>query len=196
MVENAEFCSSHSDAQDLCDTTIPGVRHVQRTGSQTQTRCSPSAVFDPLALRVGSIVTGHDSRRGGDGEPDVTLRFDHDYGAPKAARSAIKGLLDDPEDPIGDDVELATSELVTNVVVHTDHGGELRAWDPQPDVPMTIEVEDSDDHVPAPLATPPAVGGRGLHIVEEVADAWGVESLDGTGKIVWAEFDRDEHAPL
>jgi len=125
----------------------------------------------------------------------VTLNFGSDLGAPNAARRLIKGLLDDPEDPIGDDVELATSELVTNVVVHTDHGGELRAWDPQPDVPMTIEVEDSDDHVPHPPTTPPAVGGRGLRIVDEVTDAWGVESLDGGGKIVWAEFDRDQRPP-
>lgn len=141
-------------------------------------------------------MTSHDSRRRGDGEPDLTLNFGHDFGAPSAARSAIKGLLDDPEDPIGDDVELATSELVTNVVAHTDHGGELRAWDPQPNVPMTIEVEDSEDRVPARPSTPPAVGGRGLRIVEEVADAWGVESLDGSGKIVWAEFDRDQRPPL
>lgn len=37
---------------------------------------------------------------------------------------------------------------MTNVVVHTDDGGELRAWDPRPDVPLRVEVEDADPGLP------------------------------------------------
>ncbi len=103
----------------------------------------------------------------------------------------MNGLLDDPDDPIGDAVELVTSELVTNVVVHTDHGGVLRAWDPKPGVPLRLGVEDSDNEVPAPRPIARAFGGRGLQIIDSLADAWGVDALVGGGKIVWAEFARD-----
>jgi hypothetical protein len=37
-------------------------------------------------------------------------------------------LLRDPDDLVAGDVRLAASEMVTNVIVHTAGGGELRAW--------------------------------------------------------------------
>ena len=37
----------------------------------------------------------------------------------------------------------------------------------------------------------PAIGGRGLSIVDEIADDWGVEQRT-PGKVVWAEFDRNQ----
>ncbi len=124
------------------------------------------------------------------GLPDVTLEFAHDTAAPGAARSVMKHLLSDSDDPIGVDVALVTSELVANVIVHTAHGGVLRAWDPKPNVPLRLEVEDSDDRVPVVFTELPAVGGRGLRIVDAASDAWGVDPIDGGGKVVWAEFDR------
>ena len=102
----------------------------------------------------------------------------------------MEQILSDPDDPIAEDVRLATSELVNNVVRHTADGGELRAWDPRPDVPLRVEVQDPDPGVPAiPSETSP-IGGRGLAIVDAVADDWGVEP-QSNGKIVWAEFDRN-----
>ena len=78
----------------------------------------------------------------GDGRaPDVRFEFEHDRRAATEARHEVDRLLSEPDDPIADDVPLATSELVTNVVRHTDDGGELRAWDPRPDVPLRLEVE-------------------------------------------------------
>jgi hypothetical protein len=47
-------------------------------------------------------------------------------------------MLNDPNDPIADDVRATTSELVTNAIRHTYDGGELRAWDPRPDVPLRL----------------------------------------------------------
>jgi anti-sigma regulatory factor (Ser/Thr protein kinase) len=126
-----------------------------------------------------------------DREPDVRYRIEHDPGAPGDARREVDQLLSGPGDPIAEDVWLATSELVTNVVVHTEDGGELRAWDPRPDVPLRIEVEDPDPGVPAIPSEPPGIGGRGLGIVDAVADDWGVEPRDD-GKVVWAEFDRNQ----
>jgi anti-sigma regulatory factor (Ser/Thr protein kinase) len=124
-------------------------------------------------------------------EPDVRYRFEHDARAAGQARKQLDPLLSDPDDVIADDVRLATSEMVTNVVAHTDGGGEMRAWDPTPDVPFRVEVEDRS---PAPAAIPPdtpEVGGRGLAIVAAISDDWGSEQ-NLHGKTVWAEFDRDK----
>lgn len=123
------------------------------------------------------------------GPPEVHFEFDNDPNAPRRARRALTPLFVDPNDPIADAVGLAASELVSNVVNHTDRGGRMDAWDPKPDVPLRLEVK---DHEPAAPYIPvnPVVGGRGLSIVDAVADEWGVEpTVDG--KIVWAEFNRE-----
>jgi anti-sigma regulatory factor (Ser/Thr protein kinase) len=122
--------------------------------------------------------------------PQARFDIEHDDTAGRRARKALDDLFSEPDDPIADDVRLAASELVNNVVQHTADGGELRVWDPKPDVPLRLEVEDTEcDTVPAIPTEPRDDGGRGLAIVDAVADEWGVEPLPD-GKIVWAEFDR------
>lgn len=123
--------------------------------------------------------------------PDVVLNFGHDPGAPSTARRAIAPLLSDPADCIADAVRLVTSELVSNVILHTSNGGTLLAWDPHPDVPLRLEVIDDEPRLPAAVAQPD-ITGRGLHIVDELADSWGIFERAGT-KVVWAEFDRSIH---
>jgi anti-sigma regulatory factor (Ser/Thr protein kinase) len=124
-------------------------------------------------------------------DPDVVLEFGHDAGASRTARHAIAPLFDDEDDVIRDDATTSASEMVTNVVTHTDDGGIMRVWDPKPDVPMRIEVEDTDARALSPRIEPTAdqVGGRGLYIVDRLADAWG-SFRTAAGKVVWAEFDR------
>ncbi|MFE2073767.1 SpoIIE family protein phosphatase [Streptomyces misionensis] len=88
-----------------------------------------------------------------------------------------------------DEVELAADELITNVLVHTEGaaivtlrspvGGERR---------LRIEVEDSSSALPRRRdAREDGVSGRGLLLVDRLADAWGVEARGG-GKAVWCEF--------
>ena len=101
-------------------------------------------------------------------------------------------MFTDPNDSIADSVALTASELVSNVVRHTDSGGLMQAWDPKPDVPLRLEVEDHDPTMPATPLNPSA-GGHGLTIVDTVADAWGVEPT-ADGKVVWAEFNRPADA--
>ncbi|MBI5090473.1 MAG: ATP-binding protein [Actinobacteria bacterium] len=120
--------------------------------------------------------------------PDVHFEFDHRRSAPREAREAIKPLFA-PDDPLEEDVTLATSELVSNVITHTDDGGTLDAWDPKPDVPLRVEVADTDSSPAAPVEVPPERGGMGLKIVDQLADDWGVVPRED-GKVVWAEFDR------
>ena len=119
---------------------------------------------------------------------DVRLEFDNDLEAPSRARRALRTLLA-PDDSISSDVELAVSELVTNVVVHTSDGGVLQAWDPKPGVPFRLEVEDRSTETAASPNPPCDVGGYGLQIVAAVSDAWGVVPTR-RGTRVWCEFDR------
>ena len=117
------------------------------------------------------------------------MDFGHEASAPRRVRKALEPLIATPGDPIADDVRVVASELVSNVVQHTDDGGTVRAWDPKPDVPFRLEVEDSDDATPQAATDASEQGGRGLHIVDDRTDAWGVEHTT-PGKTVWAEFDR------
>lgn len=128
-----------------------------------------------------------------DDEPDVRFPFGHDARACRQVRDRLDGLLDHPDDPIAEDVRLAASELVANVIAHTADGGELRAWDPRPEVPLRVEVQDSDTTPPAIPDEQPEVGGCGLAIVAAVSDEWGYET-HADGKVVWAEFDREKRA--
>ena len=96
--------------------------------------------------------------------------------------------LQDRTIPLPIAVTLTASELVTNVVRHTDSAGVMQAWDPKPDVPLRLEVEDHERALPK-VVSDPTIGGRGLSIVDNMADAWGVDpTVDG--KVIWAEFNR------
>ena len=55
-----------------------------------------------------------------------------------------------------------------------------------------IAIEDVGAATPkSRVATPDASGGRGVHIVEELARTWGWDPVT-TGKIVWAELPAGE----
>ncbi|MFJ3877524.1 SpoIIE family protein phosphatase [Streptomyces sp. NPDC090077] len=86
-----------------------------------------------------------------------------------------------------DEIELAADELMTNALVHTDGGGQV-ALRLTAAGRIRIEVEDSSSALPRRReADDWAVSGRGLLLVERLADAWGVEPR-GVGKCVWCEF--------
>lgn len=84
------------------------------------------------------------------------------------------------------DVALVISELATNAVLHA--GGELDVSVAWSGPVVRIAVCDASAARPEPLDPEgSSVGGRGLRIVELLADDWGVEELDD-GKAVWVEF--------
>lgn len=122
--------------------------------------------------------------------PDLTFAIEASPDAPRLARRSINQFLNDPEDPLAEHLQLVVSELVTNVVLHADGCGTLALWDPKPAVPLRVEVSDL---VPMAqrrrCAEPTGTSGRGLDIVSQLADSWGVMPTD-TGKTVWAEFSR------
>ncbi len=140
-----------------------------------------------LCLRCNAF--GYEAGVGSDRVPDISFRFDHDAGAARRARRALRPLLE-PDDPLAQPVALSASELISNVVTHTESGGEMRVWDPKPDVPLRLEVEDSNNDPPV-QQSPNGwdVTGRGLRIVQRLSDAWGTFRT-AAGKVVWAEFNR------
>ncbi|WP_432093027.1 ATP-binding protein [Streptomyces sp. bgisy100] len=93
-----------------------------------------------------------------------------------------------------DVAELLISELVTNALVHTDSGAEVTAVLVQGRVARTanrLRVEVRDFVPRRPAVRKPgseATGGRGLVLVESLADSWGVQP-QGPGKVVWFELE-------
>ncbi len=90
---------------------------------------------------------------------------------------------------LADAIELVAGELITNALMHTEGSAivTLRALD-DGDRRLRIEVEDGSSALPRRRdAGEIGVSGRGLVLVDRLADSWGVEARGG-GKAVWCEF--------
>ncbi|EGX56376.1 regulatory protein [Streptomyces zinciresistens K42] len=109
------------------------------------------------------------------------------------ARSRLAGSGIGADEPLAETLILLVSELVTNAVVHTGCPAVLRLSLPeaaQDRAPVRLEVADRSTRAPVPrCADGEATGGRGLALVDGLADRWGW-SADGAGKRIWCELDR------
>jgi hypothetical protein len=122
--------------------------------------------------------------------PAFRIGFGHDHRAPRLAREAVEALFGSERTRFTDNVRLAASELVTNVVLHTAGGGELRGYGSPRSGRIRLEVEDHTTVAPAAQQPPPEqADGRGLRIVDDLSLRWGVRPTP-IGKVVWAEFGR------
>lgn len=113
-------------------------------------------------------------------------------------RHALRDLLGKWPDPAdggsadsadaADVAELLASELVTNALLHTDRGAVVTAT--VEDSRLHVEVQDFMAGLPVPEVPDGGLGtnGRGLVLVESLADAWGVRTSQGVGKVVWFEL--------
>ncbi|MFE7235405.1 ATP-binding protein [Streptomyces sp. NPDC002405] len=114
-----------------------------------------------------------------------------DLKAVPEARRALRALLRHWGRPGTSEVaELLTSELVTNALVHTDDDAILTATvSPRG---LRVEVRDFVARRPRPRTpgTGDGTGGRGLVLVQSLADTWGV-CMHGVGKSVWFELGAD-----
>ncbi|WP_030313497.1 ATP-binding protein [Streptomyces sp. NRRL B-3229] len=124
--------------------------------------------------------------------PQLRRRLERaDLGAVPETRRALRELLRQWGRPGRSEIaELLTSELVTNALVHTDRDAVVTATvGPQA---LRVEVRDFVAH--RPRVRIPEAGesthGRGLVLVQSLADAWGVRA-HGVGKSVWFELDAE-----
>ena len=112
-----------------------------------------------------------------------------DLQAPRRARRAVEQLGAAIDDEVRHDVVLLVSELITNSVKYGGVG-DLRLQIDAPS-PKRLRIEVVDQGVgfePVARSRPRTEpGGWGLHLVETLADRWGVH--EGSTH-VWFEIDR------
>ncbi|MFI0981110.1 SpoIIE family protein phosphatase [Streptomyces sp. NPDC021093] len=89
----------------------------------------------------------------------------------------------------GDEIELVADELMVNALMHTDGGAVLTVRIlTAAERRLRIEVADASSALPRRReAGDSAQSGRGLLLVDLLADVWGVEPR-GEGKALWCEF--------
>jgi anti-sigma regulatory factor (Ser/Thr protein kinase) len=112
--------------------------------------------------------------------------------APLLARHRVTTAANCAGTPTAEALALLTSELVSNAIRHApvpptqDVVVRFRDGDS-----LRVEVLDGGAGFVAPAERPPGQpgGGWGLHIVDQLAAAWGVEA-EGTWNKVWFELDR------
>jgi len=152
---------------------------------------SATAGREDAALLAVRLTPGAGEGQVADHETETVYRM---FGptpqtAPAARRFVLDVLLGWGMTDLEHTAALAVSELVTNVVVHTSSPvhltlrriGESGVW---------IGVRDDSDRLPQPRDfAVDEIAGRGLVIVEQLADTWGVQRpLDHSGKTVWLEL--------
>ncbi|MDX3683130.1 ATP-binding protein [Streptomyces sp. AK04-4c] len=123
------------------------------------------------------------------------LSFPRDPRGPRITRATVRAVLDAHElAELSYRAELLASELTTNSVRHTRGPAGVRlqwrhpvlrvsVWDLSPDLPKPY----------VPAVGPDAEAGRGLAILELVADRWGgcaigEGELGSGGKTIWFEL--------
>ncbi|WP_131746216.1 ATP-binding protein [Frankia sp. Cppng1_Ct_nod] len=101
-------------------------------------------------------------------------------------RQALSALLKRERlEDLCDDATLLVSEIVTNALMHADGDLLLRARiDGRR---LYVSVDDGGGNPPRSHRDDDDEGGRGLILLDALADAWGVEALP-EGKRVWFEL--------
>jgi anti-sigma regulatory factor (Ser/Thr protein kinase) len=126
-----------------------------------------------------------------DGDQHVSVELSADQEAPGQARRATREVLSRWQLPaLVDRVVLVVSELVTNSVRYGRPPVRLvlTRWQRC----VRVDVHDAHEVEPCldrPDVAPDAESGRGLLLVNAVADQVGVEQVPGDGKHVFASFD-------
>lgn len=118
---------------------------------------------------------------------ELDIEIPRDPGAPRKARRAIERFASHVAPDRTTELSLLVSELVTNSVKYGAEGDvHLRLGSLHPDHVRVEVVDHGCGFAPAARDRPVTVpGGWGLHLVETLADRWGVQ--DGSAR-VWFEL--------
>jgi anti-sigma regulatory factor (Ser/Thr protein kinase) len=122
------------------------------------------------------------------GPEEFQVRLVDGVAAAAQGRGAVGALLGEAPHSFVFDAKLATSELVTNAVVHGYGVLDLCALFDRERGWLRVEVSDSSSQLPR-VVEPGAnrIGGFGLGIIAELSSAWG-SFLNERGKTVWFEL--------
>ncbi len=133
--------------------------------------------------------TGHSPMR------SATHTFASETAEIRRARQAVSASLRSWGAAPDPNTMLVVSELMTNAVRHG--LGVVHVTVSIDDRRVRVEVHDQGAGLPAfrePETSGTGVGGFGLHLVDALAEDWGIEK--GVGTRVWAETRRDPDAGL
>ncbi|MFJ6130929.1 ATP-binding protein [Streptomyces griseoviridis] len=126
---------------------------------------------------------------------DVTFRLPRSRRSVPRARAALLAVLGgwEVDQEVGESAELVLSELLTNALkVPVPRGHQVGVRIARAPAEGLLRLEVSDTGGGRPEARTPdtdETGGRGLLLVEALADRWGYEEHGaGIGKTVWAEL--------
>jgi two-component sensor histidine kinase len=119
----------------------------------------------------------------------LDVDISRDAKAPGRARRAVEHLGDAIDPSIRPDVLLLVSELVTNSVKYGAEGDLRLQIDAPAPKRVRVEVTNEGASFEPKARSRPATepGGWGLHLVETLADRWGVHA---GSTHVWFEIDR------
>ena len=113
----------------------------------------------------------------------ASATFDADPEAVRDVRRFVREALADVDDDLVGDATLLTSELATNAVIHAQTTFVVTVR--RTAASVRVEVQDGSPVAARRCRYSATSGtGRGLGMVEDVADTWGVEPVDA-GKRVW-----------
>ena len=122
-------------------------------------------------------------------EREALVHLTPDASSLRAGRRFVAETLQDwqVDEAFIEPVILVANELVANAIVHARSAPVLSLAETGAD--LTVRVADNSPSEPVPrAATTSEAGGRGLLMVEALADHWGFDA-HSSGKVVWVRFE-------
>ena len=186
-----------SEATQIAPTALAAIREARDLAPgwphPSFVVCCSSA---ELAAALGSFLPVHSKREDGlahvddrRSAPRHCIDLADSVRSPARARQAAAEMVSQLHlEPIGDELALVVSELVTNAVRHAEPPVrlEIQADDDR----VTVAVADGSPGRPVPKVAPDdAEGGRGLAMIDLLAADTGVRPSP-PGKTVWAALSR------
>ncbi|MCU1369034.1 MAG: anti-sigma regulatory factor [Ilumatobacteraceae bacterium] len=115
-----------------------------------------------------------------------TITLPHDKSAPRVARTWMRQQINGLglSESTFNNIMLALSELVTNVIAHTDSTATVVLRTDEAEVCVEVNDSSSEPAQIRPLGSE-AAGGFGLRLVEQVSRRWGATCRRDGSKVVW-----------